>query len=453
LEAVIKIKQSAGYSGGLCTPGSTEYVSFFAFFSGSWQPLGTATVKVHDLAAVTPGHPVMYAVYRISNLTEMPCEKLSGIPLRAILSWEQQPTGPNYSPTWGNVVNTHVQPIIGEVVDGEHLRLMRIGGVTINRISDITHLAYPRGLADPAHGLPVIAGDCGGDDSPFGGELIVEGDFTPKPDVFNHVTGAVIPGLKPVIYQVWATRTDVPGVPFQVTNSFNIAVFPPSALFPPVTVNQQLQLPLAPVLGGVPGDKYYQYMESDLQAVNPRTLSAFEAGGLEEGDYQIEVRPWFYNGVNYVPIASQTKTFHVFNGYKHTEVILGVPTTVLRPKVSLTLTSIVDCADLTVGATLTGSYSVEDNFFGSASIALIPITIGGSPAPENAVTVTPDPGAAASYDGTNTHGSHGTFTLNTAGMTPCGYTIELVAVDRAIVDSHCYSHWNQIGVGFCLRKA
>ena len=452
LEAVIAIKRNAGYSGGLCTVGSTEYVSFFAFFSGAWQTLGTATVNVHDLVAITPGNPVMYAVVRISNMTEMPCKTLTGIPLRAILSWQQQPTGPNYSPVWGNVINTNVQPIIGEVVTGETLRLMRVGGVTINRISDITHLAYPRGAADPAHGLPVIAGDCGGDDSPFGGELIVEGDFLPKPDVFNHTTGAVVPGGKPIIYQVWATRTDIPGVPFQLTNSFFIAVFPPNALFPPVTVNQQLLAPPGPVTGGVAGDKYYQYMESDFQAVNPRTLAAFEAGGLAEGDYHVEVRPWFWNGASYVSVASQSKTIHVFNGYKHNEVILGVSTVVYRPQVSLTLTSVADCADVKVGDTLTGSYSVVDNFFGSASMDLVPITIGGNPAVENPVVLHPAAGAAASYDGTNTSGSHGTFTLDTTGMAACGYTIELVAVDRAIVDSHCYYHWNRIGVGFCLRK-
>jgi hypothetical protein len=66
--------------------------------------------------------------------------------------------------------------------------------------------------------------------------------------------------------------------------------------------------------------------------------------------------------------------------------------------------------------------------------------------------VTPDPGNATTYNGTNTGGSHGTFSLNTASLPACGYTIELVANDRAIVDSHCDRHWNRIGVGFCLRK-
>src|SRR5205085_2652827 len=79
---------------------------------GTSQPLGTAIVKVHDLAAVKPGNPLMYAVRRISNMVEIPCADIKGLPLRAILSWNQQPTGPNFSPFWGNVINTHVQPII-----------------------------------------------------------------------------------------------------------------------------------------------------------------------------------------------------------------------------------------------------------------------------------------------------------------------------------------------------
>jgi len=450
LEAVVQIKKNAGYSGGLCTAGSTEYVSFFAFFGGAWQPLGNASVQVHDLAAITPGNPVNYAVYRLSNLTSMPCATLAGIPLRAILSWEVQPTGPDFVPTWGNVVNTNVQPMPADGTTGEHSRLMRIGGVTIDRISDITHLAYPRNPADPSHGLAVIAGDCAGDDSPFGGELIVEGDFIPKPDVFDHLTGLVLPGGKPIIYQVWSTRTDVAGAPSQLTNGFNLALFPPLALLP-VTFPQKSVAAPGPVVGGSALDTYYQYMESDLQAVNPRTLAAFEAGGLEEGDYLIEVRPWAWNGSAYVHLASQFKTIHVFNGFKHTEILNGSPTTIARPQVALNLTSVADCADVTIGATLTGHYSVTDRFFGSLGIALVPITIGGNPAPENAITVTPDPGDATSYDGTNTTGSTGTFTLDTTGMKACGYTIELTAVDRAIVDSHCYSHWNQIGVGFCLR--
>jgi hypothetical protein len=449
LEGVIQIKLNAGYSGGLCTAGSTEYVSFYAFVSSSWQALGTASVNVHDLAAVTPGNPLMYAVYRISNFIQMPCQDLTGVPLRAILSWQTAPTGPDFVPVWGNIVNTNVQPIIGAVGEGNSIQLMRIGGVTIDFIHDSDHLAYPS----------TVAGDCQGFHSPFGGEQIVEGDFSPKIDVFNPVTGLVLPGAKPIIYQVWVTRTDIPSAPFQLTNSFGIAIFPPSAPDPPVNFTQSVQPAPAPVIGGVAGTQYYQYMESDLQAVNPRTLAAFEAGGLTEGDYQIEVRGWAFDSGsgNYLPMVSQDKTIHIYNGYPHTQFAnVGgtlVPYTADCPQVAISLTSVPDCASAPVGTQLTGSYSVTDEFFGALSIALVPITIGSSPALENPVVITADPGFATTYDATSassTTGSHGTFTLDTTGMAACGYTILLQANDRALVNSLCYNHWNEIGVGFCL---
>jgi hypothetical protein len=441
LEAVIEIKRNAGYSGGLCTAGSTEYVGFYAFLNGAWQSLGTGAVQVHDLAAVTPGHPLMYAAYRISGLTEMACQNLTGVPLRAILSWQAQPTGPDYVPVWGNAVNTHVQPMIGETEPGEHIRLMRLGSVTVSGIGSSTGLANPTG----------IAGDCVGYDSPFGGEIIVEGDFTPKIDVFNHATGAVLAGAKPIIYQVWVTRKDVPSAPFQLTNAFGIALFPPNAVFPPLYFTQSVQAAPGAVPTGVSGTLYYQYMESDLQAVNPRTLAAFEAGGLTEGNYYVEIRGWYWDGAAaaYAPMASQGQLIHVYNGYPHLE--LG--STVRRPQVAISLTSMADCGNVKVGDTITGKYSVVDNFFGYLSIALVPITIGGVAQPENIVSLAPPttpPHDTISYNGANTSGSQGTFTLDTSKMTPCGYSIQLYAEDRALVDSHCYHHWNEIAVGFCL---
>jgi hypothetical protein len=190
-------------------------------------------------------------------------------------------------------------------------------------------------------------------------------------------------------------------------------------------------------------------MESDYQAVNPRTLAAFEAGGLTEGNYYVEVRGWYWNGSAYVPMTSQGQLIHVYNGYPHLE--LG--STVRRPQVAIALTSVADCGNVKVGDTITGSYSVVDNFFGYLTIALVPITVGGVPQPENAAVITPVPNTpanATAYNGANTGGSNGTFTLDTTGMTPCGYNIRLYAQDRALCDSHCYAHWNETAVGFCL---
>ncbi len=469
LEGVIQIKRSSGYSGGLCTHGSTEYVGFYAFFGGVWNTLGVAQVQVHDLKAASPAHPISYAVFRISNLAEMPCEKLEGVPLRAILSWSTPPTGPNFNPVWGNVVDTHVQPQI-EIGDGEQMRLMRIGRVTVANISDSTGLAVVDPLFVPAFppGLGYVAGDCPGGapwlafsvqpDSPFGGSTIIEGDFNPKIDVFDHTTGQVLGGAFPIIYQAWVTPPV--GSAFQLTDSFGIELYPPNSPGGVFLVQQSVPAP-GPVPTGVPGTNYYFYYESNFQAVNPRTMAIFEAGGLPEGDYTIEVRGFKWNGLEYVPIPRKHKKIHVYNGYPHTELVEPAPGAPLisvpeqRPQVFITLTAPSgDCGDVVVGDTIQGSYSVTDEFFGVVSISLVPITVGGILQPENAVTLSnANLGASTvAYDGTNTTGTSGTFTLPTAGMTPCGYTILLTAWDRGISSNTCHGQYNQEGVGFCLRK-
>jgi hypothetical protein len=197
-------------------------------------------------------------------------------------------------------------------------------------------------------------------------------------------------------------------------------------------------------------------MESDLQAVNPRTIAVFEAGGLTEGDYTIEIRGFKWDGANYMPVPVQSKMIHVYNGYPHFELTaLGTMVQAFRPEVSITLTApSEDCGDVVVGDTIHGAYSVTDNFFSSVSIALVPITVLGVPQPENAVILSNAtiPGTSeVLYDGSNTSGTSGTFKLDTTGMTPCGYTILLLAWDRALVDGSCSGHWNEMGVGFCLR--
>jgi hypothetical protein len=466
LEGVILVKQSSGYSGGLCTPGSTEYVSFYAFFGGVWNALGTAQVQVHDLMAASPAHPISYAVFRISNVTSAPCQGLEGVPLRAILSWETPPTSPNFIPVWGNVLNTNVQPQIAVGV-GEQMRLMRIGRVTVANINNVTGLAVVDPVFVPVFppGLGYVAGDCPGPgspwigppvepDSPFGGETITEGDFIPKIDVFDHITGMVLPGAKPIIYQAWVTPPVGPA--FQLTDQFGIELYPPNAIGGVFYLQHVVAAP-GPVLGSVPGTQYYVYFESDLQAVNPRTLALFEAGALLEGNYIIEIRgfKWDVGLASYVPIPPQSKMIHVYNGYPHFELTAGgPPVQEFRPAVSITLTSPSgDCGDVQVGDPIKGSYSVTDNFFGFVSIALVPITVMGVPQPENPVVLSNQNHGVGEviYDATNTGGTSGTFTLSTAGMTPCGYTILLGAWDRALVSGSCSGHYNQMGVGFCLR--
>ncbi len=441
LSGVITVKKNSGYSGDLCDPGSTEFVGFWVRYDGTWHSLGTAQVRVHDLAAVSPGNPVRYAVFRGVNVPERLCGDITGMPLRAILSWQTPPTGPDFTPVWGNVVNTHIQPIITDVPLGDQrVRLMRINRVTITSIDG-------GGFAQASS----IAGDChNGNKSPFGGPLYIEGDLTVKSDAFfDPATGDILPGQHPPAYQVFVHKVGSPAGPTQLTNAFPIAVFPvnPPAAIPAVTVTQAIQL--------VGGGQYYLYREGVVQAVNPRALAVWEASGLEEGAYDIEVKGFVWNGVAYVPMAtpSQTQRVYVYNGYPHTEVDANGNTfAIKRPQLALSIDPPVgDCGDVKVGDTIKGTYSVKDNFFGSLSIGVVQITVGGVPQPINDVF----PSGPTLYPAAGTNGTSGKWSLSTKdpkAMTPCGYTIVLAASDRALVGDSCLGHYNQVGVGFCLRK-
>ncbi len=439
LSGVLTIKRNSGYSGDLCDPGSTEYVGFWAFYGGSWHALGTAQVRVHDLAAVSAGNPVRYAVFRGANLPEHLCDDIRGIPLRAILSWNTPPTGPDFDPVWGNVVDTHIQPIITDVPLGDQrVRIMRINRVTVSKIDG-------SGFAQPSS----IAGDCSnGNNSPFGGPIYIEGDFTVKSDSYFHpVTGDILPGQHPPAYQVFVHKVGSAAAPTQLTTPFDIAIFPASAP-DPVTLTQTIQ--------PIGGAEYYLYREGIIQAVNPRMLAVWDAGGLDEGKYDIEVRGFVWNGATYVPMAtpSQVQRVHVYNGYPHTELdVHGDPFPAKSPQVRLSITSHSECGDVEVGAIIKGEYEVTDHFFGSLSIDVIQITIGGIPQPDHPV----DPsGVTFSPPTIGTTGTSGTWRLNTGAppenMTPCGYTIVLSSRDRALVGDSCLGHYNQVAVGFCLRE-
>jgi hypothetical protein len=457
LEAVVSIKLDSGFSGGLCTAGSYEYVSFFAFFGGAWNALGTAQVNVHDLNAVTPGNPVNYAVVRVSDLTSELCEKLTAIPLRAILSWQAPPTGPNFIPVWGNVLDTQVQPQISDGILGG--RLMRIGMVSVDGIQKFTNPSEPSLIGDYlANRLPMpVAGDCNNaDDSPFGGTIGIEGDFNPKPsNTFDPNLGTRLPGAHPIIYQAFITPPT--GPQYQLLNQFNIGVWPSNPQSTEVSIPQIAQAAYGPVNGGAATALYYTYYESaDGQLVSSRIWAWFVAGGLPEGNYTIEIKGYSWDGAMYQPMLPVSHTFYVYNGY-------GYPTTGY-PKVYVHLTSAADCGNITLGAIITGQYSVVDQFFGEVVASMTPVTLGGMPIamPNVYLSNYNNTRESVVYDGTNTTGTSGTFTIytgnsdpNQPGVTqtplpPCGYTIQFWAYDRALVNNSCNSHADQGAVGFCL---
>lgn len=121
LECIIDIKQNFGYGGPLETFGSTEYVSFCVDWNNdavfqNTELVGQGNVVLHDGSGKTN-----YAVYRDINIpgglrtrTTAPstASTITNGPIlraRAMLSWVLPPTGCNFTPVWGNVLNFRIR--------------------------------------------------------------------------------------------------------------------------------------------------------------------------------------------------------------------------------------------------------------------------------------------------------------------------------------------------------
>lgn len=109
LEAVVHVKQNAGYSENLCNGGSPEYVRFYTSSDGgaTWRDEGMASFHAFNV----PGpRPLEYAVSMGINPQRRFCFSENILKVRAILSWNVPPTPntPDYIPIWGNVVNVDV---------------------------------------------------------------------------------------------------------------------------------------------------------------------------------------------------------------------------------------------------------------------------------------------------------------------------------------------------------
>ncbi len=113
LEGVIAVKLASGYSGGLCTNGSTEFVRFFIDWGAGFVDAGLASVKVHDIPdSPTVQHPLEYSVELALPVADH--RRICSHPVlprvRAVLSWNIPPNlDPNQIPIFGNHLDAHIQ--------------------------------------------------------------------------------------------------------------------------------------------------------------------------------------------------------------------------------------------------------------------------------------------------------------------------------------------------------
>lgn len=148
LVGVIEVKKGSGYSGGPCTNGSKEFVTFWADFdhNGNFETcLGTASVTVYDVPGAAP-QSVYYAVRLPVDLSAHRKNCHDGanvVRIRAILSWNVPVpcANPNQVPTWGNREETLIN--IAPIAQAAAGKIAILGGIPVSMIDGITGLTTP----------------------------------------------------------------------------------------------------------------------------------------------------------------------------------------------------------------------------------------------------------------------------------------------------------------------
>ena len=153
LDAVIYVYQPSGYGGGVCSPGSQEYVRFY--LSGddgaTWQDAGLTAFSAYDIPAGTVGaRRLEYAVALQINPAKRLCFIDNIYLVRAVLSWRvpPPPNTPHFTPVWGDVHNTRIKidplrfVIIDELLKQAQIKLPPV-------LAQVIDPAQPLALAEP----------------------------------------------------------------------------------------------------------------------------------------------------------------------------------------------------------------------------------------------------------------------------------------------------------------
>lgn len=386
---VIHVKKPAGYSGGPCTDGSREYVTFWADFDGNGTfetCLGTADVQVYDVNNIPP-EGIHYAVRLHVDLEahRQGCKKGPKVVcIRAILSWNTPVpcANPNKVPRWGNREETLIN--IGPVALEPPGKIAILGNIGVGYIDDVTGLTTPAAkYAD----LPTISPDAFGRPCPFAGKI--------------NVIGLPVPG--------W---------------SYKVEVSPDNIMWTPLVDDLELidaSGNPSVVNKADPVTKRYNYQPFSQNATN--LLAIWNSIG-NEGQWYVKLTVYDVGGV------AQGTDIHV---------ILLDNTWPVR-SINIT-TGPGNCGKFPVGTLLEGKFVARDDYLKKFTLSVAPNvnppTIG-NPVPNLGYTNT----ALAPGDD---------WELDTTGMIPCGYTVHVNVWDCAIVNSGHGHHHRHDSVGFCLE--
>ncbi|HKE24408.1 MAG TPA: hypothetical protein VKB88_18725 [Bryobacteraceae bacterium] len=162
---------------------------------------------------------------------------------------------------------------------------------------------------------------------------------------------------------------------------------------------------------------YFDYQQYTNNIEN--LLGNWDSSGDDLWEVKIDIADFFDN-----PIAGAIPDIH------------RVQLDNTAPSAAVHIDSAGDCGKFGVGITLSGHFVARDANFGSYSLGTLPFA--GPVTPGSGTTQT----AVAPGD---------PWSLNTTGMTPCGYDLHLAVADRSIVNSAWGNHnFAAADTGFCL---
>ena len=401
----INVKLSSGYSGGLCTAGSQEYVAFWMDFGSGWEYQGTTAVNTHDINPM-PAGGLQYSAFLPVDITShrKPCgDGPVTARVRAVLSWNAapDPNDPYAPPTWGNAQETLVLITPGA------------GSSTLPFLSSVGDIAQNL-IAGSGRITDAVAIHTGGHfvDAPFGGRISLAG-HVPNPTagmkyrVVKKPQGTSDTSYVPIVNE--------PGGLTLTVNVFSGGVW-----------TQSEQTFHADV------DGYYPYQDYASTHSVEGSILGYWYSTLAEDSHAFDLRiDLSTDGIPAHDLHSNVVTVLVDN---------TAPVALL----DLNLMG-ADCAFFAPGTVFSGNYTATDDDFGQFSFVIRPA------GPAHGVLPTPPSGSSVQYSGAiNDPGVVSTYSLNTAKMDQCGYSLTLQVWDRTNVNSGAGNNYNEASVGFCL---
>ncbi len=412
LHGIVQIKRASGYSGGLCSTGSQEYIAFYLDFGSGWEYQGTTSVTVHDVAV--PAGGLWYQAQLPVSLDAHRQEwcKTGRAKIRGILSWNSPPpvNQPNFVPHWGDREDCEIEvrPWPDGVIVGDLTPVLEaIGNMPVAQIDG----------AGFAHGPSVLVPGMVGIDSPFGGTIL-----------FSGVIAAA--GNQNLEYRIMVTA---PGDTAHAwTQSFGVAVT--TVIGSTVTFTNPTQI--------ANGDwfTYIPKLSPVFKSVAGNLLGSFSA--TKEGLHEVylEVR----DAATQVVLATSTpEQFFVDN---------------TNPVAAINITSGGgNCSKFNAGDVLTGTYSMSDTHALAVSLSVAPAAAANGAVPvitskngSPQFPVTPTLTYQDPLTGLPTFGANGNWDLNTANMKSCGYVIRIDVSDRTILNSGPNRRTDAADQGFCI---